>query len=184
MLIQYFYEGLQPSERNMIDAASGGALVELTVTQAKVLISKIAANTQQFGVRHEPTKKVHEVSTSSIEYRLDNLTSLVEKLYVGNQQQVKACGVCNRQGHMSDMCPEIHDTEQVNVVGGYQGQRIYYPYAPTYNQRWRDHPNLRYGQNSLNFQPSTFQKPATPNHGFGSQGMSLEQIITALAKKY
>ena len=35
----------------MIDAASGGALVEKTPEEARNLISKMAANSQQFGVR-------------------------------------------------------------------------------------------------------------------------------------
>ena len=47
LLIQYFYEGLLLSDRNMIDAASGGALVDKTLNQAKELITKVATNTQQ-----------------------------------------------------------------------------------------------------------------------------------------
>ena len=34
LLIQYFYEGLLPLERSMVDAASGGALHEKTVPDA------------------------------------------------------------------------------------------------------------------------------------------------------
>ena len=44
LLIQYFYEGLMPMERSMIDAASGGALVDKTPQQARVLISNMVAN--------------------------------------------------------------------------------------------------------------------------------------------
>ena len=46
LLIQYFYEGLLPMERNMIDAASGGALVEKTPKAARVLIANMASNSQ------------------------------------------------------------------------------------------------------------------------------------------
>jgi hypothetical protein len=35
----------------MIDTASGGALVEKTHVDARDLISKMAANSQQFGIR-------------------------------------------------------------------------------------------------------------------------------------
>ena len=55
LLIQYFYEGLMPMERSMIDAASGGALVDKTPEAARILISNMAANSQQFGTRYEPS---------------------------------------------------------------------------------------------------------------------------------
>ena len=38
LLIQYFYEGLIPSDRSTIDAASGEALVNKTPTEARALI--------------------------------------------------------------------------------------------------------------------------------------------------
>ena len=38
LLIQYFYEGLLPMERSMIDAASGGALVDKTLESVRLLI--------------------------------------------------------------------------------------------------------------------------------------------------
>ena len=62
----------------MIDAASGEALVDKTLNQAKELITKVAANTQQFSSRQDhPIKRVNEVGINSIEQRLDNLTSLM-----------------------------------------------------------------------------------------------------------
>src|SRR4051812_35762679 len=66
LLIQYFYEGLLPTERSMIDA--GGALVDKTPEGARNLIANMAANSQQFGTRNDyPTKPVSEVNVSSIE---------------------------------------------------------------------------------------------------------------------
>ncbi|KAK8567126.1 hypothetical protein V6N13_005038 [Hibiscus sabdariffa] len=49
----------------MIDAASGGALFNMTSTQAKELISTMAANSQQFGTISEPNRRVHENRTDS-----------------------------------------------------------------------------------------------------------------------
>ena len=54
----------------MIDAASGGALVDKTPEDARLLISNMAANSQQFSMRHDPPpqpKKVNEVSIASLE---------------------------------------------------------------------------------------------------------------------
>jgi len=48
------------------------------------------------------------------------------------------------------MCPTMQEDyiEQVHVVdGGFNGQSQYKydPFSNTYNSGWRDHPNLRYG---------------------------------------
>ncbi|KAK8977946.1 hypothetical protein V6N11_059575 [Hibiscus sabdariffa] len=79
-LVQYFYEGLLPMEMKMIDAASGGALFNMTPTQAKDLISTMAANSQQFGMISEPNRWVHEkraVRSKLAEYALRPTTSLI-----------------------------------------------------------------------------------------------------------
>ncbi|MCH79740.1 hypothetical protein A2U01_0000496 [Trifolium medium] len=65
LLIQYFYEGLLPMGRSIVDAASGGALVDKTPDAARNLIENMAANAQQFGTRMEgQSKVVNEVHTS------------------------------------------------------------------------------------------------------------------------
>ncbi|CAN6547358.1 unnamed protein product [Malus baccata var. baccata] len=46
LLLQYFYEGLLPLERQMLDASAGGALVDKTPMAAKILISNRALNAQ------------------------------------------------------------------------------------------------------------------------------------------
>ena len=51
LLIQYFYEGLMPTDRSIIDVASGGALVDKTPEVARQWISNVAANSKQFGSR-------------------------------------------------------------------------------------------------------------------------------------
>jgi hypothetical protein len=138
LLIQYFYEGLQPTDRSMIDAASGGALVDKTPEAARNLIANMAANSQQFGTRLGfASQHVNEVNTSSIQQQIANLTSLVRQMAVGNMQTVKACGICSIQGHPTDMCPTLQKEhiEQVNAVGGFLGQqqRQYDPFLSTYN---------------------------------------------------
>ena len=44
LLIQYFYEGLMPMDRNIMDAASGGALVVKTPGAARSLIENMSVN--------------------------------------------------------------------------------------------------------------------------------------------
>ncbi|KAF1858803.1 hypothetical protein Lal_00013726 [Lupinus albus] len=44
LLLQYFYEGLNNMDRSIIDAASGGALGDMTPFEARCLIEKMASN--------------------------------------------------------------------------------------------------------------------------------------------
>lgn len=134
----------------MIDAASGGALVDKTPEAAKNLIANMVASSQQFGIRLDPpSKHVNEVNISSLEQQIASLTSLVHQMAVGNMQMAKTCGICSVEGHPTDMCPTLQEEpiEQVNMAGGFPRppQRKYDPYSSTYNPGWRDHPNLSYG---------------------------------------
>ena len=74
----------------MIDAASGGALGDMTPAEARNLIEKMASNSQQFSARNDAIvlRRVYEVamdSSSSIENKklegkLDALVNLVTQL--------------------------------------------------------------------------------------------------------
>ncbi|XP_068323189.1 uncharacterized protein, partial [Pyrus communis] len=60
LLLQYFYEGLLPIERQMLDASAGGALVDKTPRDAKNLIANRALNAQQYegvGQREAPRQQ-------------------------------------------------------------------------------------------------------------------------------
>jgi len=139
LLIQYFYEGLMPTDRSIIDAASGGALVDKTPEAARQLISNMAANSKQFGTRGDfSNKRVNEVSICNLENKVNDLTSLVHSLACGNVQQVKVCSICSLQGHASDMCPTMQEDyiEQAHAIDGAfngQPQRKYDPFSNTYN---------------------------------------------------
>ncbi|KAL0414211.1 UNVERIFIED_CONTAM: hypothetical protein Sradi_1622800 [Sesamum radiatum] len=145
----------------------------------------MAANNQQFGNRSDnPPRKVNEVSIF-VDERLDKLTSLVERLIVGNTQQVKACGICTSSGHATNACPTLHEecTMHANAVGGFSGpsQRGYAPFSNTYNPGWRDHPKLRYGDEPQNFQRPPYQQPPPPPQANTNSGMPLEDIVKTLA---
>ena len=110
----------------MIDAASGGALVDKTPTEAKDLIANMTANSQQFRTRQDmtPPRKVKEVQTTENQLgkQLAQLTSVVQQLALG--QQVRPCGICQIVGHPTDACPTLYEApmEDVNAVGGFPGQ--------------------------------------------------------------
>ncbi|KAG8655642.1 hypothetical protein MANES_04G051445v8 [Manihot esculenta] len=158
-LMQLFYGGLTPSERRFIDVACGGSIADKTPREMKELISTLAASSRQYG--EEKQRGIHEVSTSSVESQISKLTSLVEKITLGQVQQMQAtqpprpCGICAYVGHPTDQCPTLQeDHQQANAIGGYNNQPRYDPYSKTYNPGWRDHPNFSYGRanNNQNYQ--------------------------------
>ncbi|CAN6547374.1 unnamed protein product [Malus baccata var. baccata] len=133
LLIQYFYEGLLPMERQMLDASAGGALVDKTPGAAKVLIANRAHNAQQYegvGQRDPPRAQVNE---------------LAEGMKIHGPSM---CGVCSMQGHANDQCPQLIENggwESANAVDfGNQNQPRHDPYSNSYNPGWRDHPNFKW----------------------------------------
>ncbi|RDX71164.1 hypothetical protein CR513_49525, partial [Mucuna pruriens] len=118
LLIQYFYEGLTMMDRSMVDAASGGALMDKTSVAVRYLISNMTSNTQQFGIRGaSQSRMVNEISVIDnlrLENKLTELISLVRKLVVGQHQPsiaARICGICTSMEHPTDMCPTLQETE-------------------------------------------------------------------------
>ncbi|XP_073120623.1 uncharacterized protein [Henckelia pumila] len=188
ILVHYFYDGLLVFDRNMIDAASGGALVNKTPQEARDLISRMAANAQQFGTRQDNTpRQVNEVSASIIDKKLDSLTFILERLVAGQVQHVKACVICSVHGHPMDMCPTLQENQvqQANAIGSFprQPQRRYDPYSNAYNPGLKDHQNFSYANPKMNV-----SMPQVPSYPSRSQPLEasntseyLENIVKDLA---
>jgi len=70
---------------------------------------------------------------------------MLNKIVIGGVQSIVTCNICSLEGRVCDACPNLQ-WGNVNVVFPNQGQRKYDPYSTTYNEGWRDHPNLRYGR--------------------------------------
>ncbi|RDX97134.1 hypothetical protein CR513_20132, partial [Mucuna pruriens] len=134
-------------DRSMIDAASGGALMDKTPAAARHLISNMASNTQQFGIRGpNQSRMVNEIGAASnqrLENQLTELTSLVRQLAVGQHQPAlaaKVCGICTSVEHPTDMCPTLQETESdqtenVGAIGGFQYGKQPYQNRPFDSQQ-------------------------------------------------
>ncbi|KAI3748436.1 hypothetical protein L6452_11499 [Arctium lappa] len=148
----------------MMDAASGGAIVNKTPTEARNLIDTMAENSKQFGVRSDVGRGASEVHVKSLETKITDLTNLVKQLAMGNVSQVKACGFCSSVAHPTDACPTLHEEEQVNAIGGgnfqHSNNRSHDPFSSTYNPGWRQHPNLSYAPRQGQGQGHQFQHKA------------------------
>ncbi|XP_071918901.1 uncharacterized protein [Coffea arabica] len=188
--LYYLPAGLQSTDRSIIDAASGGALANKTPREAWDLIEAMAENSQQFGFRESnPTRRVNEAETSSVQQQLSELTSVVRQLAMRDTPRAKVCGICTSMDHCTDSCPILQEdgAEQVNMAGGVPAPRRQYdPYSNTYNPGWRDHPNLSYGnrqQGSFPNRPPGFYQPwqPKPQSSSSNTGSSLEDLVKNLA---
>ncbi|KAK9076094.1 hypothetical protein SSX86_004427 [Deinandra increscens subsp. villosa] len=198
-LLQYFCEGLAPLERRLINASSGGALLDKTPTQIRALITSIAEDTKHSAQDEEwyvdTPRAVKEVTTPRIENQLDVLTKAVMQLTKdkGVEPKARACGICLQFGHPTDACPMLQeDVEQAQAIGGFQGQTSRQYEQPQGNPNWGHPPNMNYQHrpphqyqqrapfqmsNQQHFQPR--QQPVQQQ--MGGPGMSLEDIVKNLA---
>ena len=107
----------------MIDAASGGALGDMTPAEATNLIKKMASNSQQFSAINDAIvlRGVHEVATDSssstenkkLKGKLDALVNLVTQLAI-NQKSASApvtvarvCGLRSSVDHHTNLYPSL-----------------------------------------------------------------------------
>ncbi|XP_042387507.1 uncharacterized protein LOC121979575 [Zingiber officinale] len=146
LLIQYFYEGLLPMDRCMIDAASGGALVNKTPAEAREIISTMAANAQQFGNRQASTKGVNGAQLTKLDAQdiknslLQEMTSAFRQLALSHSQQpttqavptAMICGLCFCSSHTTDICPLLQQegisfvSDHVAAANNFQPRSQFY----------------------------------------------------------
>ena len=79
MIIQIFYAGLNFASRNILDSASGGTFMEITLGEATKLLDNIMTNHSQWHTERSPTsKKVHTIEEiNSLSAKMDELMNLV-----------------------------------------------------------------------------------------------------------
>ncbi|XP_050914839.1 uncharacterized protein LOC127129756 [Lathyrus oleraceus] len=170
-------------DKNILDAASGGALVDKTPAVAKALIENMSLNSQQFTTRDNSvqSKGVSQIQVSSnkaLETRIDELTALVKQLAVENPQTTTLYGICTSPEHPTDTCPILRDESITELPQAYA--------ANLYNQnRYNNthdlstnkyHPNLRYGN------PQTSQQQNSPQVAAPApSGPSLEDLVKQMA---
>jgi hypothetical protein len=140
-LVQKFYQGLTLASRTIIDASTGGSIIELTPTQAFTLFKKVADNDTWASSERllliQPTgnvKGVLQVEKEDIlKGKIDSLMRRLEKMEIekNEAQDLKAaearstCEECEEYGHVHKDCP--NEAKVLNYM------------------RKGDLPNFRYG---------------------------------------
>ncbi|KAK9901740.1 hypothetical protein M0R45_002012 [Rubus argutus] len=101
-LLTYFYEGLLPLERSLLDAAAGGSFMDKTPAIAKELLANRALNYQQYeGALASSSRRVNEVTShSTLEDKVNKMSTLLSQVLQQNKGGVvaQACGCALYKG--------------------------------------------------------------------------------------
>ncbi|KAG8486098.1 hypothetical protein CXB51_019412 [Gossypium anomalum] len=174
--VQTFYNGVNPSTRQMIDAAVGGTINNKTPEEASEYIEEMSLNNYQWQViRTKPTKIAGVYNVNSVTM-LSNQVKLLNKKIDGllGSTQVHPTMRCDSSGRgVLTEYPPFNPTteeEQVNYIGNSNFRSQNNPYSNTYNAGWKNHPNFSWGgqgnqrpQNPQGFQQPPYQQEKKPN---------------------
>ncbi|KAJ9551743.1 hypothetical protein OSB04_015788 [Centaurea solstitialis] len=148
--LETFYNGLTPTAKGMIDATTGGAFTGITYNEGFKILEKISNNNGHWAdPRAVPPRRnaanVQDTDAySALAEQVSNMVEMMKNLTNpnGNEMTPKkvrfvTCSYC-QENHLFDDCPE--NPESVNYVG-HNNHTQTGAFSPTYNSKWRDHPN-------------------------------------------
>ena len=120
--VQTFHNGLNPSTRQMVDAAAGGTINNKTPEDAYEFIEEMSLNNYQWQVmRTKPIK-----------------TAGVYNVHPVMRCETNGGGACTEYQPFN---PSIEE-EQVQYMGNNNSRPQNNLYSNTYNVGWRNHPNF------------------------------------------
>ncbi|KAG8483102.1 hypothetical protein CXB51_022038 [Gossypium anomalum] len=145
------YNSVNPSTRQMIDAAADGTIDNKTPKVAYKFIEEMSLNNYQWQVmRTKPTKTAGVYNVDAVNM-LSNEVELLNKKIDGllGSTQVHPVLRCDSSG--GGMHTEYQpfnpttEEEQVHYIGNNNSRLQNNPYSNTYNAGWRNHPNFSWG---------------------------------------
>ena len=153
MQMETFYNGLNASNRTLVDASANGALLSKSYNEAYAILERMATNNSQW-----PTDRlsegrrvagIHDLdAVTTLTAQVSSLSNILKSMNVaaGVQQQVAAisCVYCG-EGHTFDNCPS--NPASICYVGDFN--RNNNPYSNTYNPGWRQHPNFSWSNQGV-----------------------------------
>ncbi|XP_052297471.1 uncharacterized protein LOC127902467 isoform X2 [Citrus sinensis] len=182
-LVTYFYEGLIPQSRQVVEMMCNGEFRDKNPEDALDYLDQLAENAQHWDTvgTFELTNKQQSSPSSGgihnlredhdLQAKFASLVRKVEALEHKKSDQVKsvqeiACNICNSNDHFTQECPTLPAlkeclNDQANVINTFNKPN---PYSQTYNPGWKNHPNFSW-RNNNNVQssqappPQNFQNP-------------------------
>ncbi|KAG8496231.1 hypothetical protein CXB51_009109 [Gossypium anomalum] len=180
--VQTFYNGVNPSTRQIIDVAAGGTINNKIPEEAYEFIEEMSLNNYQWQVmRTKPTKTAGVYNVDSVNM-LTNQVELLNKKIDGLLGSTQVNPVMRYDSSGGGLHTEYQsfnpstEEEQVYYMGNNNSRPQNNPYSNIYNAGWRNHPNFSWGgqgnqrlQNPPGLQQSPYQQEKKPN---------LEEMLT------
>ncbi|KAG8496897.1 hypothetical protein CXB51_008079 [Gossypium anomalum] len=164
--VQTFYNGVNPSTRQMIDAAASGTINNKTPEEASEFIEEISLNNYQWQVMRTKPMKTAGVYNVHLAMRCDSSGGGVPTEYPTFNPTIKE--------------------EQFIYMGNNNFRSQNNPYSNTYNAGWNNHPNFSWGsqgnQRPQNPQETRFQNTETALKNQQASIQGLETQIGQLSK--
>ncbi|XP_019248407.1 PREDICTED: uncharacterized protein LOC109227661 [Nicotiana attenuata] len=188
-ILYIFYHGLKPSARNVIDAASGGSIMEKTTTQAMQLLNEISENAVQRPSDRMIIKKtagVNQVEAlNSLTQQIATLTQKVEAFQVGahSSSQLENCDVC-QGNHPNHKCQaSMQNEEQVQGPPGFQNQNR----GQQNFQQYQQQPQIAHQQSledlMYKFIKATDEKVESQHSAIKNLEIQMSQLATLMSEQ-
>ena len=184
LLVSYFYDGMSPSMKQLLETMCGGDFMSKGPEEAFDFLTYVAEVSRGWD---EPNMKGKAPMNSKggmyvlngdvdMQAKVASLARRLEELEVKGVHDVKAvheastqplqCSICQSLEHRVEECPTIPVVremfcEQANALGFYK-QPNNAPYSQTYNPGWRSHPNFSWRSNK-NYSAPNVSQPSQPS---------------------
>ncbi|KAK5824435.1 hypothetical protein PVK06_019208 [Gossypium arboreum] len=149
--VQTFYNGMNPSTRQMINAATGRTINNKTPEDAYEFIEEMSLNNYQWQVmRTKPTRTAGVYNIDPVTM-LSNQVKLLNKnidSFLGSAQVHPVMRCDSSGGGVHTAYQSFNPTtkeEQVNYMGNNNIRSQNNPYSNTYNASWRNQTNFSWG---------------------------------------
>ncbi|XP_074300135.1 uncharacterized protein LOC141631349 [Silene latifolia] len=158
-LVMYFCGGLCMEDARTVCAACGGKIVNKSLPEAWTIIGELAESSRDFARKYaKPGVNSVGSSSSNLEEKVDNLTSLFKDMMSG-QRTAMVCGICS-DAHPNEHYPLMQEGPQEEVNGVWES---------TPKKKWDPYSNTSISVQNL---PPTQPPPSVQ--------MSTEDMIRAL----
>src|SRR3954465_7854041 len=154
MIIQNFYAGLNFASRNLLDSATGGTFLEITLGEATKLLDNIMVNYSQWHTERSSNKKVHALEEINV---LSGKMNELMKLF-----STKSVSSDPNDIPLSTLIENNNESLDVNFVGRnnfgnntYRGNFNPRPYPSNSSNNYGNSYNNSYG--NFNNMPSEFE---------------------------
>jgi hypothetical protein len=207
-LVSYFYEGLQPRDRQFVQVACGGGFLQKKPEDAMDYLDEIAENSNTWNGPNplDSTDRNRSSTTTSsgsvfrlreednMNAKISLLTKEIEALKlkgsrgvnaVYREDPMEACRICQEIDHTTSACKSLSQflnvpEEQVCAFNQYRPNNS--SYSNNYNPNMRNHPYLSYkSENVLN--PTGPRNFDTSHTTSSSSRLPLEDVLYTFIQK-